>query len=116
MHSRGHRIGYTIRAGGSLVLGQEQDSVGGGFDSTQSFQGTLTNVNVWSYVLPASLCQSLAYQGWGTCTSGPTSFTASKENGSCRSISLLSAQFPGMRFRDLTHIVFNLFKNNGQFK
>ncbi len=36
------------------MLGQEQDSVGGTFDSHQSFQGHLTNVNVWSYVLPAS--------------------------------------------------------------
>ena len=42
---------YTIQGGGSLVLGQEQDSLGGGFESSQSFQGSLTNVNVWSYVL-----------------------------------------------------------------
>jgi len=41
----------SIQGGGSLVLGQEQDSVGGGFQSSQSFQGSLTNVNVWSYVL-----------------------------------------------------------------
>ena len=44
--------GYVIQAGGSLVLGQEQDSAGGGFDQSQSFQGSLTNVNVWSHVLP----------------------------------------------------------------
>lgn len=46
--------GYTIRQGGTLVLGQEQDSVGGGFDSTQSFQGMLSFVNVWDNVLSSS--------------------------------------------------------------
>ena len=44
--------GYTSKAGGSLVLGQEQDNVGGGFAKTQGFRGTMDNVNVWSYVLP----------------------------------------------------------------
>lgn len=59
-HTRGLRKGYTIKGGGSLVLGQEQDSVGGGFHSNQSFQGSLTNVNVWSYVLPASRIKSMS--------------------------------------------------------
>ncbi len=45
---------------GSLVLGQEQDSLGGGFEYIQSFQGSLTNVNVWSYVLSASSIKSLS--------------------------------------------------------
>lgn len=30
------------------MLGQEQDSVGGGFDADQSFKGMLSNVNVWN--------------------------------------------------------------------
>ena len=45
------RRGHTIRDAGSLVLGQEQDSVGGGFDTDQSFQGMLSNVNIWNKVL-----------------------------------------------------------------
>ena len=44
--------GYTIEAGGSLVLGQQQDKVGYDFDEDQSFVGNLARVNVWSYVLP----------------------------------------------------------------
>ncbi|XP_078379429.1 neuronal pentraxin-1-like [Oculina patagonica] len=60
MHTRGLRKGYTISGGGSLVLGQDQDSLGGSFDSSQSFQGSLTNVNVWSYVLPGSTIKSLS--------------------------------------------------------
>ncbi len=46
--------GHTIRQGGTLVLGQEQDSVGGDFESVQSFQGMLSNVNVWNNVLSAA--------------------------------------------------------------
>lgn len=60
IHTRNLHTGHTIRAGGSLVLGQEQDSLGGSFDSNQSFQGSLTNVNVWSYVLPASTIKSMS--------------------------------------------------------
>ena len=43
--------GHTIRGGGTLVLGQEQDSVGGGFDTSQSFKGMLSNVNIWDHVV-----------------------------------------------------------------
>ncbi|KAL9983760.1 hypothetical protein ACROYT_G005982 [Oculina patagonica] len=43
--------GHTIRQGGTLVLGQDQDSVGGGFDATQSFKGMLSSVNIWDNVL-----------------------------------------------------------------
>ena len=57
-HSINFKNGYTVKAGGSLVLGQEQDGVGSGFDASQCFRGTLVNVNVWSYVLSSSLIQS----------------------------------------------------------
>jgi len=60
IHTRGLRKGYTIQGGGSLTLGVEQDSVGGRFESNQSFQGSLTNVNVWSYVLSASTVKSMS--------------------------------------------------------
>ena len=56
----GLSTGRVIQSGGSLVLGQDQDSVGGGFDPSQSFQGSLTNVNVWSGVLSASEINSLS--------------------------------------------------------
>ena len=38
----------TIAEGGVLVLGQEQDRDGGGFNYRQAFVGEMTNVNVWS--------------------------------------------------------------------
>ena len=33
------------------MLGQEQDSVGGGFEAQQSLQGMISNVNVWDRIL-----------------------------------------------------------------
>ena len=42
------------------MLGKEQDSVGGGFVSSQSFQGSLTNVNVWSSVLSGKTIKSMS--------------------------------------------------------
>lgn len=43
--------GHTILGGGYLTLGQEQDSVGGGFSASQSFIGKLAGVNIWDHVL-----------------------------------------------------------------
>ena len=48
------RKGYTIKQDGSLVLGQDQDSVGGSFQSSQSFEGMLSYVNVWDNVLTSA--------------------------------------------------------------
>ncbi|XP_068761564.1 neuronal pentraxin-2-like [Montipora capricornis] len=56
----GLKRAYTIRGGGSLTLGQEQDNLGGGFQETQSLQGMLTNVNVWADVLPPSKIKEMS--------------------------------------------------------
>ncbi|XP_058952836.2 neuronal pentraxin-2-like [Pocillopora verrucosa] len=45
------KTGHVIRGGGALVLGQEQDSVGGSFQSFQSFIGEMTGVNIWNHVI-----------------------------------------------------------------
>ena len=42
------------------MLGQEQDSVGGGFDPDQSFQGMLTNVNIWNQSLTAEQIEKMS--------------------------------------------------------
>lgn len=59
-HTINFKKGYTIKARGSLVLGQEQDGVASKFDASQSFQETLTNVNVWSSVLSPSYIKRMA--------------------------------------------------------
>jgi YD repeat-containing protein len=43
--------GYEFTSGGVLILGQNQDSLGGGFQSGQSFLGTLDEVRVFDRVL-----------------------------------------------------------------
>ena len=53
-------LGYVIRGAGSLVLGQEQDSEGGGFSESQSFVGEMTVVNIWNRVIGHNEIASLS--------------------------------------------------------
>ena len=46
----GIAAGHTIASGGQIVLGQEQDSLGGGFSSTQQFAGTYNDVRIFDDV------------------------------------------------------------------
>ncbi|KXJ27925.1 Neuronal pentraxin-2 [Exaiptasia diaphana] len=43
--------GYETKASGSLIIGQEQDRVGGGFVESQSYVGEMTEINIWNRVL-----------------------------------------------------------------
>ncbi len=51
--STGLKTGAAIASGGTLVLGQEQDSVNGGYNASQSFSGTLHDVRVWNRAISA---------------------------------------------------------------
>ncbi|XP_061455986.1 neuronal pentraxin-2 isoform X2 [Rhineura floridana] len=42
---------HPIKPGGILILGQEQDTVGGRFDATQAFVGEMSQFNIWDRVL-----------------------------------------------------------------
>ena len=46
-----HAVGELFTAGGSLVLGQEQDAIGGAFDAGQSMTGSFAVVRVYSRAL-----------------------------------------------------------------
>ncbi|XP_069557521.1 neuronal pentraxin receptor a isoform X1 [Brachyistius frenatus] len=65
LRGEGHGLaaGHHIRPGGMVVLGQEQDSLGGGFDSSQAFVGELSQVGLWDRVLSSSQVASLARCG-----------------------------------------------------
>ncbi|MBN3309915.1 CRP protein, partial [Amia calva] len=52
----------------SIVLGQEQDSFGGGFDRQQSLVGQITEVHMWDYVL--SGCEITALNAGLSVTTG----------------------------------------------
>uniref|UniRef100_A0A4W2H7E3 Pentraxin 4 n=1 Tax=Bos indicus x Bos taurus TaxID=30522 RepID=A0A4W2H7E3_BOBOX len=54
------REGYEIPPGGSLVLGQEQDHVGGGFDSSEAFVGSMAGLAIWDRVLVPGEISNLA--------------------------------------------------------
>ncbi|XP_074052102.1 pentraxin-4 [Macrotis lagotis] len=54
------REGYEIPPGGILVLGQEQDTVGGGFDSSEAFVGSLAGLTVWDRALSPGEVSSIA--------------------------------------------------------
>nr|AAI54042.1 Si:ch211-234p6.12 protein [Danio rerio] len=49
-----YRKGYSIRPGGTVLLGQDPDSFVGSFDAAQSFVGEITDVQMWDYVLPST--------------------------------------------------------------
>ncbi|XP_063060400.1 mucosal pentraxin-like [Engraulis encrasicolus] len=51
---KGMNRGGTILQEASIVLGQDQDSYGGGFSSGKSFVGMLTDVHMWDSVLSYS--------------------------------------------------------------
>ncbi|RMB93928.1 hypothetical protein DUI87_29664 [Hirundo rustica rustica] len=44
---KGLQRGYAVGATAAILLGQEQDSFGGGFDLYNSFSGELTDVYLW---------------------------------------------------------------------
>ncbi|MCA8997201.1 MAG: DUF4347 domain-containing protein, partial [Planctomycetaceae bacterium] len=49
----GLAVGTTFAAGGTLLFGQDQDSVGGGFQAIETFSGTLYDVRIWDSVRSA---------------------------------------------------------------
>ncbi|XP_028989563.1 neuronal pentraxin-2b [Betta splendens] len=51
---------HPIKPGGVIILGQEQDVVGGRFDAGQAFVGELSQVNIWDRVLKPADIQSMA--------------------------------------------------------
>ncbi|GCC29611.1 hypothetical protein chiPu_0008054 [Chiloscyllium punctatum] len=52
--------GASIPGGGALVLGQEQDQRGEGFNPAESFVGSLSQLNIWDYVLTTQQIKLLA--------------------------------------------------------
>lgn len=54
------RKGYEIPPQGSLLLGQEQDTLGGGFESSESFVGLLAGFAMWGRALLPGEVSSIA--------------------------------------------------------
>ncbi|XP_036613593.1 serum amyloid P-component-like [Trichosurus vulpecula] len=56
---KGLKKGYSVGAQAKIVLGQEQDSFGGSFESSQSFVGEIGEVHMWDFVLSPHQVHSL---------------------------------------------------------
>uniref|UniRef100_A0A8C3EX58 Sushi, von Willebrand factor type A, EGF and pentraxin domain-containing protein 1 n=1 Tax=Corvus moneduloides TaxID=1196302 RepID=A0A8C3EX58_CORMO len=56
----GLSVGSKIPGGGALVLGQEQDQKGEGFNPAESFVGSISQLNIWDHVLSPQQVESLA--------------------------------------------------------
>nr|XP_006822956.1 PREDICTED: uncharacterized protein LOC100371179 [Saccoglossus kowalevskii] len=59
-----HKSNYVISGGGIMIIGQEQDAFGGGFDVSQSFVGDLTAYNVWQHALTLAEIHSVMSCGY----------------------------------------------------
>ncbi|XP_067886734.1 sushi, von Willebrand factor type A, EGF and pentraxin domain-containing protein 1 isoform X1 [Heterodontus francisci] len=57
---KGLSTGASIPGGGVLVLGQEQDQRGEGFNPAESFVGSLSQLNIWDHVLTPEQVKLLA--------------------------------------------------------
>nr|AGB69037.1 C-reactive protein 3 [Danio rerio] len=56
-----YRKGYSMRSGGTVVLGQDPDSYVGSFDVDQSFVGEIANLQMWDYVLSSAQIKAVYY-------------------------------------------------------
>ncbi|XP_078279270.1 mucosal pentraxin-like [Rhinoraja longicauda] len=73
-------MGSVVKGNGQFIIGQEQDSVGGGFDIKQSFVGEMTDVNMWDFALTSKeielISQGCFSDGGNIINWGSTSFTS----------------------------------------
>ena len=61
---------WSLAAGGTLVFGQDQDSLGGGFSPSQIFRGTIGDIRIFNTVLTAEQVAAGAAAPYGGPTAG----------------------------------------------
>ena len=49
----------SFAGGGQFIIGQEQDEIGGGFSSSESFIGQISQLNMWGRVLTLDEIEAL---------------------------------------------------------
>ncbi|XP_053324728.1 uncharacterized protein LOC128499816 [Spea bombifrons] len=54
-----YRRSHSIRPGGIVLLGQDQDSLGGNFEAAQSYVGKIKDLNMWDKVLSLRALRSV---------------------------------------------------------
>ncbi|NWW00289.1 MPTX protein, partial [Machaerirhynchus nigripectus] len=58
---KGLQRGYTVGVPASILLGQDQDSFGGGLDTQESFVGEISSVYMWDTGISASGVRAAMY-------------------------------------------------------
>ena len=71
----GIKTGTTLTSNGALVFGQEQDSVGGGFETGQAFKGLLDEVQLYNRALTADEITAL-YNSYDIVPAEPTNYVS----------------------------------------
>ncbi len=66
----GIKTGASLEAGGTLVFGQDQDSVNGGYSTTQRFSGTLFGARVWDRAISDEQISRNYQQNFATSETG----------------------------------------------
>lgn len=59
--SQAFQQGEIISGGGVMILGQEQDELGGGFNTEENFVGDVSQLNIFDYALSANDIYNLVY-------------------------------------------------------
>lgn len=58
-----YQKGHRVRSGGSVTIGQDSDGSVDSFDANQCFVGEISDINLWSYVLPDNAIKEMATSG-----------------------------------------------------
>ena len=58
-----YKKGETLPAGGTIALAQEQDSVGGDFEVSNTLDGSLSQVGLWAEILTEAEINGIMHQG-----------------------------------------------------
>lgn len=58
-----YQKGHTVSGGGTVTIGQDSDGGVSTFEYSQSFVGEISDINLWSSVLPDSVIKQMATSG-----------------------------------------------------
>ncbi|XP_076372704.1 C-reactive protein 1.1-like [Tachypleus tridentatus] len=73
--------GLKIEAGGKLVIGQEQDNLGGGYDPNQSLVGDIVDFMIWNEILDSEQISRISKCLSKACKSSPCCFVEEEIKG-----------------------------------
>jgi hypothetical protein len=104
--------GATITAGGALVLGQEQDTVGGGFETSQAYLGNLDEVALYPTALSAARVS--AHRQAGITSGCATGVAATAAKTAVKTVALTADGLNGPHMFEGSELLPNLAPGTGE--